>query len=166
MNVSHPEFDLLGFLIPLSLLAGVAGFLIAWLIVAVLEHLGLTRYVGNVSLFFIALGVLLAGLTDWLVKLGYTKICASVNGEVTNLDMSEGAYASAGQQVMALVDGDSYWVAGYFKETQLRNISTGDRATISLMGNEDLPIKGTVRSVGWGIFVTDGSSGENSLLPS
>ena len=166
MNVSHPEFDLLGFLIPLSLLAGVAGFLIAWLIVAVLEHLGLTRYVGNVSLFFIALGVLLAGLTDWLVKLGYTKICASVNGEVTNLDMSEGAYASAGQQVMALVDSDSYWVAGYFKETQLRNISTGDRATISLLGDEDQPFRGTVRSVGWGIFVTDGSSGENSLLPS
>src|SRR5271165_1277825 len=82
------------------------------------------------------------------------------------LDISEGAYASAGQQVMALVDSDSYWVAGYFKETQLRHISTGDTATISLMGNEDLPFRGTVRSVGWGIFVTDGSSGENTLLPS
>jgi multidrug resistance efflux pump len=59
-----------------------------------------------------------------------------------------------------------YWVAGYFKETQLRSISTGDTATISLMGSEDRPFRGTVRSVGWGIFVTDGSSGENTLLPS
>ena len=105
-------------------------------------------------------------LTDEL-KLGYTKVFASVNGEVTNLDISEGAYASAGQQVMALVDRDSYWIAAYFKETQLRHIFTGDTAIISLMGNEDLPFRGTVRSVGWGIFVTDGSSGQGTaLLPS
>jgi multidrug resistance efflux pump len=107
-----------------------------------------------------------ANLITAELKLSYTKVYASVNGEVTNLDISEGAYASAGQQVMALADSDSYWVGGYFKETQLRNISMGDTATISLMGNEDLPIRGTVRSVGWGIFVTDGSSGEGTLLPS
>jgi RND family efflux transporter MFP subunit len=105
-------------------------------------------------------------LTDEL-KLSYTKICASVNGEVTNLDISEGAYASTGQQVMALVDRDSYWIAAYFKETQLRHIASGDTAIISLMGNEDLPFRGTVRSMGWGIFVTDGSSGQSTaLLPS
>ena len=68
---------------------------------------------------------------------------------------------------MALVDRDSYWIAAYFKETQLRHISAGDTAIISLMGNEDLPFTGTVRSVGWGIFVTDGSSAEGTaLLPS
>jgi hypothetical protein len=54
-----------------------------------------------------------------------------------------------------------------FKETQLRHIASGDTAIISLMGNEDLPFKGTVRSMGWGIFVTDGSSGQSTaLLPS
>ena len=101
------------------------------------------------------------------LKLSYTKVYASVNGEVTNLDISEGAYASTGQQVMALVDRDSYWIAAYFKETQLRHISTGDTAIISLMGIEDLPFRGTVRSVGWGIFVPDGSSDQGTaLLPS
>jgi multidrug resistance efflux pump len=105
-------------------------------------------------------------LTDEL-KLSYAKVYASVNGEATNLDISEGAYALAGQQVMALVDRDSYWIAAHFKETQLRHITTGDIAVISLMGNEDLPFSGTVRSVGWGIFVTDGSSAEGTaLLPS
>jgi len=69
MNVLHPEFNFLDFLVPLNLVAGVLGFLIAWMTVAVLERLRLTRYVGNVSLFFIALAVLLAGLTDWLVNL-------------------------------------------------------------------------------------------------
>jgi len=69
VNVLHPEFNFLDFLVPLNLVAGVLGFLIAWLTVALLERLRLTRYVGNVSLFFIALAVLLAGLTEWLVNL-------------------------------------------------------------------------------------------------
>jgi hypothetical protein len=69
MNVSHPEFDILGFLVPLNLVAGVVGFVVAWFIVAILERFRLTRYLGNVSLFFIALSVLLASLTDWLVSL-------------------------------------------------------------------------------------------------
>src|SRR6202007_2355764 len=108
-----------------------------------------------------------ANLVTAELKLSYTKIYASFNGEVTNLNISEGAYASAGQQVMALVDRDSYWIAAYFKETQLRHISTGDTAIISLMGNEDQPFTGTGRSVGWGIFVTDGSSAQGTgLLPS
>jgi Barrel-sandwich domain of CusB or HlyD membrane-fusion/Mechanosensitive ion channel len=92
-----------------------------------------------------------ANLLTAELKLSYTKVYASVNGEVTNLDISEGAYASAGQQVMALVDRDSYWIAAYFKETQLRHIARGDTAIISLMGNEDLPFGGTVRSMGFGL---------------
>ena len=108
-----------------------------------------------------------ANLLTAQLRLSYTKIYATVNGEVTNLDVSEGAYASTGEQIMALVDRDSYWIAAYFKETQLRHISTGDTAIISLMGNEDQPFTGTVRSVGWGIFVTDGSAGQGTaLLPS
>ena len=108
-----------------------------------------------------------ANLLTCELRLSYTKIYATVNGEVTNLDVSEGAYASTGEQVLALVDLDSYWIAAYFKETQLRHISKGDTAVISLMGNEDQPFTGTVRSVGWGIFVTDGSAGQGTaLLPS
>jgi multidrug resistance efflux pump len=108
-----------------------------------------------------------ADLVTAELRLSYTKIYATVNGDVTNMNISEGAYASTGVQVMALVDRDSYWIAAYFKETQLRHIATGDTAIISLMGNEDVPFTGTVRSVGWGIFVTDGSSAEGTaLLPS
>jgi hypothetical protein len=37
----------------------------------------------------------------------------------------------------------------------------------ALRGYEDLPFRGTVRSMGWGIFVTDGSSAQSTaLLPS
>ena len=54
-------------------------------------------------------------------------------------------------------------IVGYDNE---RNFSDPEYI-ISLMGNEDLPFRGTVRSVGCGIFVTDGSSGQGTaLLPS
>jgi multidrug resistance efflux pump len=37
---------------------------------------------------------------------------------------------------MALVDTSSYWVAGYFKETQLPHIKVGQKAMITMIGYE------------------------------
>jgi hypothetical protein len=69
MNVAHPEFNFFGFLVPWSLVAGVLGFLMAWLVVAALERVRLTRYLGNLSILFIALALLLACLSNWLLNL-------------------------------------------------------------------------------------------------
>jgi len=108
-----------------------------------------------------------AVLEETELQLGYTKIYAPVDGYITNLNVSEGTYVSVGQQLLALVDINSYWIAAYFKETQLRNIAPGSRVQITLLGHEDEPFEGIVQSVGWGIFVQDGSSGTStSLLPS
>ena len=52
------------------------------------------------------------------LNLGYTKVVAPVEGYVTNMTTSPGTYVTAGNQLMALVDTSSFWVAGYFKETQ------------------------------------------------
>jgi RND family efflux transporter MFP subunit len=53
------------------------------------------------------------------LNLGYTKIFAPVDGYITNMNTSPGTYVYAGQQLLALVDANSFWVAAYFKETQL-----------------------------------------------
>jgi RND family efflux transporter MFP subunit len=101
------------------------------------------------------------------LQLSYTKIYAPVDGYITNLNVSAGTYVSVGQQLLALVDMNSFWIAAYFKETQLRNMAPGSRVHISLLGHEDEPFEGIVESVGWGIFVQDGSSGSSTaLLPS
>jgi multidrug resistance efflux pump len=45
-------------------------------------------------------------------------------------------------------------------------MAPGSRVQITLLGHEDEPFEGMVQSVGWGIFVPDGSSGTStSLLP-
>jgi multidrug resistance efflux pump len=101
------------------------------------------------------------------LNLGYTKVFAPVDGYVTNMNTSEGTYVTAGQQLMALVDTNSYWIAGYFKETQLPHIRVGQKAVITMIGYESQPFQGVVRSVGWGIYVQDGSGSDSTgLLPS
>ena len=56
-----------------------------------------------------------------------------------------------GQQLLALVDSSSFWIAAYFKETQLSHIREGARARITLMGHDFEPFEGQVVSVAWGI---------------
>jgi len=101
------------------------------------------------------------------LNLGYTKVFAAVDGYVTNMNTSPGTYVTAGVQLMALVDTSSYWIAGYFKESQLPNIKVGQKAIITMMGYETEPFEGVVRSLGWGIYVQDGSGNTGTaLLPS
>jgi multidrug resistance efflux pump len=107
-----------------------------------------------------------ANLKTAKLRLSYTKIYATVNGQVTNMNVSPGTYAAAGQQVMALIDRDSYWIAAYFKEDQIFHIAPGDRVLMTLIGKSEAVFAGTVQSIGWGIFLTDGSAGQGtSLLP-
>jgi multidrug resistance efflux pump len=100
------------------------------------------------------------------LNLSYTKVFAPVNGYVTNMNTSEGTYVTAGKQLMALVDTSSFWIAAYFKETQLPHIQIGQQANLVIMGSRQ-SFSGVVRSIGWGIYVQDGSGSDaTGLLPS
>jgi RND family efflux transporter MFP subunit len=101
------------------------------------------------------------------LNLSYTKVCAPEDGYVTNMNTSAGTYVTAGIQLMALVDTGSFWVAAYFKETQLPQIALAQKARLTFMGYPDQPFEGVVQSVGWGVYVPDGSNSlGNGLLPS
>ncbi|HRJ74240.1 MAG TPA: HlyD family secretion protein [Terrimicrobiaceae bacterium] len=104
-----------------------------------------------------------ADLETAQLNLSYTRIVAPVDGYLTNMNTSLGTYVYAGQQLLALVDISSFWIAAYFKETQLKHVQPGEKARITLMGHETEPFDGEVVSVAWGIFLQDGSTVE--LLP-
>lgn len=97
------------------------------------------------------------------LNLSYTRVVAPVDGYLTNMNTSLGTYVYAGEQLLALVDVSSFWVAAYFKETQLKHITEGASARITLMGHDNQSFSGKVQSVAWGIFLQDGSTVE--LLP-
>lgn len=88
---------------------------------------------------------------------------APVNGIVTNLSLRPGAYATAGQAVMAIVDADSYYVAGYFEETKLSAIHTGAAVVIHVMG-EDGILEGHVEGQSAGIDDRERTTASATLL--
>ena len=75
-----------------------------------------------------------ADLEQARVNLERTQIRSPVNGWVTNLLAQLGDYANVGENEISLVDADSFWVDGYFEETNVGPIQVGDPATIKLMG--------------------------------
>jgi RND family efflux transporter MFP subunit len=99
------------------------------------------------------------------LNLTYTKIYASVDGYVSNIDFQIGTQAVANKAILALVDSNSFWVFGYFRESQIGQIRLGDEARVTLMAYPDLVLSGHVESLGWGIAPSDGTVGYN-LLPS
>jgi RND family efflux transporter MFP subunit len=99
------------------------------------------------------------------LKLSYTQVKAPTNGYITNLDLDVGTYAAAGSPLIALVDADSFWVAGYFKETDLRAITVGDPALVRLMAAPDRPLSGTVESIAFGIAERNVGRQQAALAP-
>lgn len=68
------------------------------------------------------------------LNMARTTVHSPVNGHVTNLLVEPGDYAMQGRAVLAIVDEDSFYVAGYFEETKLPLIKIGDKVSIRLIG--------------------------------
>ncbi|MBX8551657.1 HlyD family secretion protein [Pseudomonas cichorii] len=87
------------------------------------------------------------------LNLSRTRVLASVDGYVTNLNVHRGDYARAGEAKMAVVDMNSFWVYGFFEETKLPHVHVNDPAEMQLMSGEVL--KGHVESIARGIYDRD-----------
>jgi len=105
-----------------------------------------------------------ADLENARLEVEFTRVLAPVDGYVTNLELRMGSHGVENQPALALVDINSFWVHGYFRETVIGNMRQGDRAIVTLMTYPDIPLEGRVESLGWGIAQDDGSTGED-LLP-
>ncbi len=98
------------------------------------------------------------------LNLARAEIRAPSAGTITNFDLRQGAYASAGHPVLALVDAGSLYVEGYFEETKLPRIHVGDAVEVKPMG-ASRALTGHVESLSAGIADRDRSTSAN-LLPS
>ena len=76
---------------------------------------------------------------------------APFDGRVTNLTISEGAYAHAGQQVFTMIDTRTWWVVANFRETQLHHIHPGMKADIYVLSRPNIRFHGVVDSIGFGV---------------
>jgi multidrug resistance efflux pump len=103
-----------------------------------------------------------AAIAKAQLDLSRTVIRSPVNGYVTNLLAQLGDYATVGQKLISVVDGDSFWVDGYFEETSLGRIRGGEPATIKLMGYSQL-VRGHVGGIARGINVPNAQPDQAGL---
>src|ERR1700761_2767547 len=79
------------------------------------------------------------------------RITAPFNARVTNLTISQGAYATAGQHIFTLIDTRVWWAIANFRETQLQHIRAGMQADVYVLSRPNVRFKGVVDSVGFGV---------------
>ncbi|OED60116.1 efflux transporter periplasmic adaptor subunit [Vibrio tasmaniensis ZS-17] len=105
-----------------------------------------------------------ANVEEAHLNLEFTKVYAPTNGYITNFNLRVGSQVVANSPVVALIDEDSFWIEGYFKETDLVGVNPQDKAFVTLMMHNNVLLKGHIKSIGFGIAKQDGSTG-NDLLP-
>jgi multidrug efflux system membrane fusion protein len=79
------------------------------------------------------------------------RVYAPFDARVTNLTISEGAYAHVGEQMFTLIDARTWWAIGNFREGELKRITPGMKADVYLMSSPNLRFAGVVDSIGFGV---------------
>src|SRR5262249_11160810 len=95
--------------------------------------------------------------------LNKTAVRSPSNGRVTAVQVAAGEFANAGHPLFTIIDTEHWYAIGNFREADLVGIKPGQRATVFVMAQPDLPLRGTVDSLGWG--VTSGVSATFGGLP-
>ena len=97
------------------------------------------------------------------LNLQRTRVLAPVDGTLSDLNLRVGNYVAVGKPVVGLIDSGSLHVEGYFEETRLGRVRTGQPARVTLMGDSRV-LRGHVQSLAAGIEDRDRATG-STLLP-
>ena len=84
-----------------------------------------------------------------------TTVTAPHDGLVVGLTVSSGEMAAPAQSLFTLINTDEWLAVGNFRETDLGEIRVGDCATVYSMIDRQVPIKGIVEGIGWGVLDQD-----------
>jgi multidrug efflux system membrane fusion protein len=84
-------------------------------------------------------------------NLNNCRVYAPFTARVTNLTISEGAYAHLGQQVFTLIDSRTWWALANFREGQLQHIAPGMPADVYVMSQPNVRFSGVVDGIGFGV---------------
>lgn len=93
-----------------------------------------------------------AAVKDARYNLNNCRVYAPFDAFVTNLNISEGAYAHVGQEVFTLIDARTWWAVGNFREGQIVHITPGMHADVYVLSKPNVRFSGVVDSVGFGVI--------------
>lgn len=80
------------------------------------------------------------------LNLSYTIITASVDGQISKVNLQPGQLLQAGQGLFNIVPADSKWVVANFKETQLTKMKLGQKVSIKVDAYPDHEFEAKVTS--------------------
>jgi multidrug efflux system membrane fusion protein len=90
------------------------------------------------------------------LNLQWCYVRAPFDGYVTDMNISQGAYAHVGTPLFTLIDTSTWWVLADYRESKLKYIQPGMHVEVYLMEHPTRRFDGIVDSVGRGIFPEDG----------
>jgi membrane fusion protein, multidrug efflux system len=85
------------------------------------------------------------------LELSYCKVTAPFPGRVLSLNISEGAYASAGIAVFSLLDTRHWYVMADFREAEIRHMAPGTLAEVYLLSAPERRFQSTVQGISWAV---------------
>jgi multidrug efflux system membrane fusion protein len=91
------------------------------------------------------------------LNLQWCYVRAPFDGYVTNMNISQGAYAHVGTPIFTLIDTSTWWVLASYRESRLKHIRPGMHVEVYLMEHPTHRFDGVVDSVGRGVFPEDGA---------
>jgi membrane fusion protein, multidrug efflux system len=86
-----------------------------------------------------------------------TRVVSPFDAYVTNMNISEGAYAHIGTPMFTLIDTRTWWAVANYREGSMRHIHVGSKVDVYVMGHPDRRFDGVVQSAGYGVFPEDGN---------
>jgi len=80
------------------------------------------------------------------LNLGYTVVTASIDGQVSTVDIQPGQLVQPGQSLFYIVNNNEIWVVANFKETQLDKMRQGQKVKLKIDAFPGTDFEGEVSS--------------------
>ena len=80
------------------------------------------------------------------LNLDYTVVIASIDGQVSKINIQPGQLVQPGQSLFYIINNAEAWVIANFKETQLNKMIIGQKVTIKADAYPDTEFEGTITS--------------------
>lgn len=118
---------------------------------ALVQARGTSDVIGTLDTRQAQLDVARASLALAEYNLANTVVRTPFDGKITGFKLAVGEYLVTGQAVATLIDTANWEAVANFREVDLGNIKAGSKATVFVMTDQSIPLRGVVESVGWGV---------------
>ncbi|MDN0010944.1 HlyD family secretion protein [Providencia stuartii] len=103
--------------------------------------------------------IALANYQQANTQISYATITAPFDGQLNKIKLNVGSLVTPGTEIVTVTPRSQPYVIAHLKETQLKNVQSGQSVAISVDAFPDMKFSGVVRDIG------AQSSGESALIP-